>query len=103
MNHKDAPGRVSKGMPRYPIPIMLLARLAVDIKFQAKGIGRGLLKDALIRTATAAEIAGIRAFVVHAKDEEVRKWYRKFDLTPSPTDPLHLFLLIKDIKRIIET
>lgn len=102
VTHEEAPERITKGLAKHPIPIMILARLAVDKMEQGKGIGRGLLKDALRRTAQAADIVGIRALVVHAKNDEVRQWYEKFDFEPSPTDPLHLFLLIKDVKKILE-
>jgi GNAT superfamily N-acetyltransferase len=68
---------------------------------QGKGFGCALLKDALKRTANAADIAGIRAFLVHAKDEDSRKFYERVDFLPSPTDPLHLFLLMKDILRFL--
>lgn len=95
----EAPPRTAKGLARHPIPIMILARLAVDRPEQGLGLGRALLKDALLRTANAAEIAGIRALVVHAKDEKARRWYEQFDFDASPTDPLHLFLLTKEIKR----
>lgn len=70
----DAPGRVCKGLARHPVPVMILARLAVDAEFQRKGLGRALLKDALLRTLQAADIAGIRAILVHAKDEQARAW-----------------------------
>jgi GNAT superfamily N-acetyltransferase len=80
---------------------MLLARLAIDRRWQGRGIGTALLRDAMQRTLEAADIAGIRAFAVHAKDEEARSFYQKFDLVPSPTDPMHLFVLLKDVKRII--
>ena len=60
------------------------------------------LKDAMLRTLQAADIAGIRAFIVHAKNEQVRDWYQRFDLTPSPTDPLHLYVLIKDLQRNLQ-
>lgn len=66
---------------------------------QGKGFGAALLKDALKRTANAADIAGIRAFLIHAKDEHSKQFYEQFDFLPSPTDPLHLFLLTKDILR----
>ena len=102
VTHDEAPPRVTKGLPLHPIPIMILARLAVDKRQQGKGIGKGLLKDALRRTAQAADIAGIRALVVHAKDDKARAWYEQFDFEPSPTDPLHLFLLMKDIKKILQ-
>ena len=80
---------------------MVLARLAVSQEEQGKGFGVALLKDALKRTANAADIAGIRAFIVHAKDDGSRSFYEKFDFLSSPTDPLHLFLLMKDILRIL--
>jgi GNAT superfamily N-acetyltransferase len=96
-----APARTAKGLAWHPIPIMILARLAVDRTEQGKGLGRALLKDALVRTAHAADIAGIRALVVHAKDEAARQWYEQFDFDPSPGDPLHLFLVIKNLKRLI--
>lgn len=98
----DAPARISQGLARHPIPVMLLARLAVATTWQGRGIGAGLLKDAMWRTIQAAEIGGIRAFVVHAKDDAARRFYTHFDFVPAPTDPLHLFLLIKDIRRLIQ-
>jgi GNAT superfamily N-acetyltransferase len=94
----DAPDRLSKGLARHPIPIMLLARMAVSTEWQGRGLGAGLLKDAMRRTIQAADIAGIQAFAVHAKDEAARNFYGHFGFIPSPTDPLHLFLLIKDIR-----
>ena len=100
VQREDSPSRVVKGMARHPIPVMILARLAVDRSDQGSGIGKALLKDALLRTADAADIAGMRAMIVHAKDEDARRWYAQFDFEPSPTDPLHLFLLLKDLKRL---
>ena len=97
----EAPVRLTKGLAKHPIPIMLLARLAVDRRWQGKGVGKALLRDAMQRTLQAAEIAGIRAFAVHAKDDEARRFYQHFDFIPSPTDPLHLFVLLKDVRRII--
>ncbi len=97
---EDSPERLSKGLARHPIPIMLLARLAVSVDWQGRGLGAGLLKDAMRRTLQAADIAGIRAFAVHAKDDSARRFYEHFGFVPSPTDPLHLFLLIKDIRAL---
>ena len=94
--------RLIKGVPRHPVPVMILARLAVDVAHQRVGLGRALLKDALRRTAQAADIAGIRALLVHAKDERARKWYLSFDFEPSPSDPLHLFLLMKDLRAALD-
>lgn len=101
VEHAEAPGRISKGLARHPIPVMLLARLAIDRAEQGKGLGKALLKDALLRTAQAADIAGIRALLVHAKDDEARAWYEQFDFEPSPTDPYHLFLLMKDLRALL--
>lgn len=92
-----AVGRLSKGLARHPVPVMILARLAVDCRYQGVGLGRALLKDALLRTARAAELAGIRAILVHAKDDDARNWYLQWGFEQSPTDPYHLFLLIKDL------
>ena len=87
-------------MPRYPISVMILARLAVDARQAGQGLGKALLKDALLRTAQAADIAGIRALLVHAKDNDAKAFYEHFDFEPSPTDPYHLFLLMKDLQRL---
>jgi GNAT superfamily N-acetyltransferase len=99
--HEDAPERMTKGLARHPVPVMLLARLAVDRRWQGQGVGKGLLRDAMQRTLQAADIAGIRALAVHAKDDEARAFYEKFDFIPSPTDPMHLFILLKDVRRIL--
>ncbi|MCF3641496.1 GNAT family N-acetyltransferase [Rhizobium sp. TRM95111] len=98
VEYDDASERLRKGLARHPIPLMILARLAVSTGWTGKGIGSGLLKDALMRTLAAAEIAGLRAFAVHAKDEEALSFYRHFDFTGSPSDPMHLFVLLKDVR-----
>ena len=98
---EDAPARVMKGLARYPVPVMILARLAVDRDHQGKGLGKALLKDALLRTAQAADIAGIRCLLVHAKDEVARQWYESWEFESSPTDPYHLFLMLKDLKALL--
>ncbi len=95
---EDAPERVAKGMPRHPIPLMVLARLAVHKDWQGKRLGAGLLLDALLRTLQAADIGAIRALAVHAKDEQAAAFYRHFGFVPSPTDERHLFMLVKDIR-----
>ena len=97
----DAPQRLTKGLARHPVPIMLLARLAIASSWQGKGLGAGLLKDTMQRTLQAAEIAGIRAFAVHAKDDQSRAFYEHFDFVPSPTDPYHLFRLLKDVRGLL--
>jgi GNAT superfamily N-acetyltransferase len=98
---EDAPERLKKGLAKHPVPIMLLARLAIDRCWQGQGVGKALLRDAMQRTLQAADIAGIRAFAVHAKNEEARRFYEHFDFIPSPTDSLHLFVLLKDVRRIV--
>lgn len=90
VEYDDAPKRLGKGLARHPIPLMLLARLAVATGWQGKGLGAGLLKDAMLRTLQAADIAGIRALAVHAKDDEARAFYERFDCLPWPTDPYRL-------------
>lgn len=98
--HDQPPERVKKGLARHPIPVMILARLAIDRQFQGKGLGQGLLKNALERTARAAEIGGLRAILIHAKDESAWVFYEHFNFEPSPTDPYHFYLLVKDLKRL---
>lgn len=93
-----APSSVMKGLARHPVPVMILPRLAVDKEHQRKGLGQALLKDALLRTAQAADIAGIRCLLVHAKDDAARQWCKSWEFEPSPTDPYHLFLILKDLK-----
>jgi GNAT superfamily N-acetyltransferase len=97
----DAPERLKKGLAKHPVPIMLLARLAVDRRWHGQGVGKALLRDAMRRTLQAADIAGIRAFSVHAKDEEARRFYEHFDFIPSPVDSMQLFVLLKDVRRIL--
>jgi GNAT superfamily N-acetyltransferase len=103
VDYADAPERLAKGMARHPISIMLLARLAVSAEHQNRRIGSGLLKDAMLRTLQAAEIAGLRALVVHAKDDDARRFYARFDFMPSASDPYHLALLLKDLRAIVAT
>lgn len=98
---ESAHERLRKVLARHPVPIMLLARLAVSVNWQGKGLGAGLLKDALLRTLQAADIAGIRAFVVHAKDDKAKRFYEHFDFIPSPSDPYHLFRLVKDLRELV--
>ena len=101
VEREAGPDRVKKGLARHPVPVILLARLAVDRREQGHGLGASLLKDALTRAAAAADEIGVRAVLVHAKDEDARVFYERFDFEPSPTDALHLFLLMKDLKKTI--
>jgi predicted N-acetyltransferase YhbS len=95
---EETPARVAKGLAAHPVPLILLARLAVDGGEKGKGLGAGLLKNALLRAVQAADIVGCRAVMVHAKDEVARAFYQRFGFEPSPIDPFRLFLLMKDLK-----
>ncbi|MGM0485511.1 MAG: GNAT family N-acetyltransferase [Planctomycetota bacterium] len=101
VEHETASPRVRKGLARHPIPIMLLARLAVDVTEQGQGIGKGLLKDALRRTLQAADIGGLRAVIVHATDAQAKAFHERFGFEPSPVDELHWMLLLKDVRKIV--
>ena len=101
VTHDQATERVKKAQARHAIPVILLARLAVDETLQGQGIGPALLKDALLRAASAADTIGARALLVHARDNQAKSFYEHFAFEPSPTDPLHLFLIMKDLKRRI--
>jgi GNAT superfamily N-acetyltransferase len=98
----DAPARVMKGQGRYPVPVILMARFALDLSEQGKGYGKVLFRDAIRRALAGADAIGGRAFLVHAKDEEARAFYARFGMEASPTNPLHLFLLFKDIRKSLD-
>jgi GNAT superfamily N-acetyltransferase len=98
IEHADAVERGRKGMPRHPIPAMLLARLAVDRSVQGKGIGAFLLSDAMTRALFVSEQAGMPLLLAHALDEDARGFYERFGFEPSPSDPMNLQLLVKDIR-----
>jgi|SRR5579859_1703401 len=99
---EEAPVRISKCLARHPIPVILLARLAVDKDEKGRGLGKALLKDALLRIAQAANIVGARAVLVHAIDEAAKKFYLHFGFEPSPIHELQLMLLMKDLRRSLE-
>ena len=99
----EVPERLAKGLPRHPVPVVILTRLAVHLECQGHGLGRALVRDALVRVATASHALGIRAPLVHAKDSSARAFYLALaEFEPSPTDPLHLFLLMKDLRAAID-
>ena len=98
VEHEEAPSRVKKGLAKHPVPVMVLAKLAVARSFQGKGLGKGLLRDALLRTLQAADIAGLRAVVVDAKDDEAKRFYERFHFEAFPSAPYRLALLLKDIR-----
>lgn len=96
--HEAAPGRVRRNMPD-PVPVMIIGRLAVDLRYQGKGIGPALLRDAVMRTLQAAEIAGIRAILVHAISERAKRLYEKYGFIPSPVDPMTLMITLSEAAR----
>lgn len=98
----QVPARVARGIARHAVPVILLARLAVDKGEQGTGLGKALLKDALARIAAAADIVGARAVLVHAIDERARKFYEHFDFEPSPIQELQLMLLMKDLRKALQ-
>ncbi len=98
----DAPGRTTRGAGRYPIPVVLLARLGVDKSAQGMGLGRALVTDALRRTLQASEVIGVRALLIHAESEAAKRFYTHLgEFEESPTDPLHLILLMKDLRAAV--
>lgn len=98
----DAPERFRQGMGQYPIPVVILARLAVSRADQGRGIGSGLLRDAIRRTTLIAEQAGIRAMLTHPIDEEAAKFYTRFGFVASPAGEQQLLLLLKDARRWVD-
>lgn len=95
----DAPERIRKGMGQYPVPVVILARLAVCTRDQGRGIGTGLLQDAIRRTLLIAEQAGIRAMLTHPLDDEAARFYTRFGFLASPLRDRQLLLLLKDARR----
>jgi len=93
--HEGAPGRVRRNMPD-PVPVMVIGRLAVHKDFQGRKIGPGLLRDAVLRTLQAADIAGIRAILVHAISDRAGQFYEQCGFVASPTDPMTLMITVND-------
>lgn len=103
IGHDAVSPRVAKGLGRYPIPVVLLTRLGVDVHEQGRGLGAALVRDALLQVASISDRVGVRALLIHAETPEVVDFYRRIDpgFAPSPTDPLHLILLMKDLRAAI--
>jgi GNAT superfamily N-acetyltransferase len=102
VEHVKAPPRVTGGMPRYPVPVVILTRLGVDRTEQRQGLGRALLKDALFRVASASEVIAARALLIHCEDVAAKAFYRHIaEFEESPTDPLHLYLVIGDLRKAL--
>ena len=96
----QVPERVRKGMGQYPIPVVLLARLAVDMRYHHRGIGAGMLRDAISRAVTISEQAGVRALMTHPLDADAANFYRGFGFAASPAGEGMLLLLLKDAQRL---
>ncbi len=99
---REAPERIAKGLGNYPIGVILLARLAIDIGEQGTGLGKALLKDALVRAAHAADTISARAVLVHAIDGDAKAFYQHFGFEEAPIDDTHLMLLMKDIRALLK-
>jgi GNAT superfamily N-acetyltransferase len=97
----EVPDRIRKGMGRYPVPVVILARLAVSLKDQGKGIGVGMLQEAIRRTIAVAEQAGVRALLTHPIDEDAARFYRRFGFESSPIREQQLLLLLKDARKVL--
>jgi ribosomal protein S18 acetylase RimI-like enzyme len=95
VTHAEVAGRIRRNMPA-PVPVMVIGRLAVDREFQGRGIGSGLLRDAVLRTVQAAEIAGIRALLIHAKTGAAKKFYERHGFVSSPVDPLTVMITVAE-------
>ncbi len=95
----DVPERIRKGMGQYPLPVVILARLAVSAQDQGRGVGFGLLQEAIRRTTLIAEQAGIRAMLTHPIDENAAGFYTRFGFIASPLREQQLLLLLKDARR----
>jgi GNAT superfamily N-acetyltransferase len=100
VSHAASPGRLRRNMPD-PVPVMILGRLAVDKSFQGCGVGSGLLRDAVLRTLQAADVAGIRGVLVHAISEAAKRFYEGYGFVESPIDPMTLVLPLAEAARII--
>lgn len=97
----EATGKVRRNMPN-PIPVMIIGRLAVDRSHHGQGIGRGMVRDAILRTLQAAGIAGIRAILIHAKSAEAKAFYERLGFASSPVDPMTLMITIAEAKRFLD-
>ncbi len=96
----EATGRTRRNMPD-PLPVMVIGRLAIDSSYQGRGLGRALLRDAVLRTLQAADIAGIRAVLVHAISEDAKRFYERCGFQPSPVDPMTCMITMRDAQRVL--
>lgn len=100
ISHAEATGHVRRNMPE-PIPVMVLGRLAVDREHQGTGLGAALLRDALLRTLRAAEVAGIRAVLLHAISEDAKRFYLRYGFAESPVDPMTMMISLAEIEKAL--
>ncbi len=98
VEHADLPGKVRRNAPN-PVPAVLMGRLAIDAKAQGSGLGRFLVRDAILSTLAAADRIGVRILLVHALHEQAATFYEKLGFKRSPSDPLHLYLLLTDARK----
>jgi GNAT superfamily N-acetyltransferase len=103
VSHAEVPPRITKGVGRYPVPVVILTRLGVDVSEQGRGLGSALVRDALFQTASIADRVGVRALLIHAETPEAATFYQRIDpgFEQSPTDALHLVLVMKDLRAAI--
>ena len=99
--HAEAPGRIRRNMPD-PVPVMVIGRLAVDRTAQGQALGPALLRDAVLRTVQAAEIAGIRAILVHAISERAKRFYEKWGFITSPVEPMTLMITVTEARKAMQ-
>jgi len=97
---ESAPDRFRRNMPN-PIPVAVLARLAVDLDWHGQGIGRALFRDAASRVVQAADAIGIRGIVVHALSEQAKSFYLALGFDPSPSEPMTLMVTLADIRAVL--
>jgi GNAT superfamily N-acetyltransferase len=97
----EAPENIRREMPRHAVPVMILARLAVDKNYQGLGVGQSLLQDAVVRTVEASRIAGLKAILVHAKDGDAAAYYSRYSFTPVPGQPLKLMVSLEEIRKAL--
>jgi predicted N-acetyltransferase YhbS len=100
IRRRAAPGRIGRNMPD-PVPAVLLGRLAVDRDHQGLGLGKGLLRDAILRVLHVAEESAVRALVVHAIDQPAHAFYTNYGFEPARTDPMELMILVDDLRHTL--
>ena len=97
LSPEQAPRKVKRNMPN-PIPVMVLGRLAIDEHYQGQGLGDALLRDAILRILQAADIAGIKAIVVHAISEQAKQYYSARSFIESPSNPMTMILSLESLQ-----